>query len=529
MTSLLGSGTRCLLVHSRFSEFSFWNFTEVCEIAGAKYPATPLGLLTVAALLPQQWEFKLVDENVEPLLDEHFSWADVLLTGGMLPQQQSILRLIDRAHAFGLSVVVGGPDPTSQPHLYRSADFLVLGEGEITIPMLLADLAAGRTRGEYSSAERADMAMGVIPRFDLIRFQDYVQVGVQYSRGCPFNCEFCNITQLYGRKPRTKTVEQVILELQHLYDRGYRGHIDFVDDNFIGDKTSVRRLLTAIRIWSAAHNYPFYFSTEASINLAEDDGLLRMMEEVDFRYVFLGIETPENAVLEGINKRQNIDKSVLDAVKKINAYGMVVNAGFILGLDGETDATATNMISCIEDSGICMSMVGKLCALPNTRLTRRLREEGRLLEEDLQVEVDQTKDGLNFLTHRPRLDILRDYRRVLQHLYEPGNYYDRIMQTAHNLKRSPKHRPTLAAKLRMARSFLRLCRRAGFDRETGPLYWRMLAIVLVSNARAVETAANLAAMYVHFRRQSAFVLQLTDGEIERIESGGETCNARRRA
>ena len=324
-------------------------------------------------------------------------------------------------------------------------------------------------------------------------------------------------------------MEQVILELQHLYDRVYRGHIDFVDDNFIGDKTSVRRLLTAIRIWSAAHNYPFYFSTEASINLAEDDGLLRMMEEVDFRYVFLGIETPENAVLEGINKRQNIDKSVLDAVKKINAYGMVVNAGFILGLDGETDATATNMISCIEDSGICMSMVGKLCALPNTRLTRRLREEGRLLEEDLQVEVDQTKDGLNFLTHRPRLDILRDYRRVLQHLYEPGNYYDRIMQTAHNLKRSPKHRPTLAAKLRMARSFLRLCRRAGFDRETGPLYWRMLAIVLVSNARAVETAANLAAMYVHFRRQSAFVLQLTDGEIERIESGGETCNARRRA
>ena len=232
MKNLLETGTRCLIVQSEFSTYSYWNYVDVCEIVGAKYPAAPLGLMTVAALLPQQWEFRLVDANVEPVLDEYFEWADIVCTGGMLPQQQGILSIIEKAHQHGRPVVVGGPALSSQPRLFRSADYLVHGEGEITIPMLIRDLEKAHRSGEYKSDTWADMADAVVPRFDLIRFEDYIQVGVQYCRGCPFNCEFCDVIELYGRKTRSKTPEHIIRELQTLYDLGHRGHVDFVDDNF---------------------------------------------------------------------------------------------------------------------------------------------------------------------------------------------------------------------------------------------------------------------------------------------------------
>ena len=209
MNNLLKKGTRCLIVQSKFSEFSYWNYVDICKITGAKYPAAPLGLLTVAALLPQQWDFKLVDANAESLLAEHFEWADIVCVGGMLPQQQSMLSIIDTAHQHDCPVVVGGPDPSSQPNLYQSADYLVQGEGEVTIPMFIQDLEKGCKSGEYKSDDMADMTEAVVPRFDLIRFQDYIQVGIQYSRGCPFNCEFCDIIELYGRKSRTKTQSSI--------------------------------------------------------------------------------------------------------------------------------------------------------------------------------------------------------------------------------------------------------------------------------------------------------------------------------
>ena len=266
-----------------------------------------MGLLTVAALLPQHWQFKLVDENVEPLFDEQIEWADIVCTGGMLPQQKGILSVIDRAHQKRRPVVVGGPDPSSQPNLYQSADYLVLNEGEITIPMFIEEWEKGCRKGDYRSKEKADMTKAVVPRFDLIRFKDYLHVGIQYSRGCPFNCEFCDIIKLYGRKPRTKTPEQIINELQYLYNIGYRGHIDFVDDNFIGNKRDVKKVLAAINEWSIANNHPFYFSTEASINLANDEDLLELMRDVDFRFVFIGIETPETKILELAQKKQNLN------------------------------------------------------------------------------------------------------------------------------------------------------------------------------------------------------------------------------
>src|SRR5665811_2029903 len=219
--------------------------------------------------------------------------------------------------------------------LYSSADYLVLGEGEVTIPMLVEDLENGAVRGEYVSAERADRTKAVIPRFDLIRFRDYLQIGIQYSRGCPYNCQFCDIIELFRRTSRTKTPGQVVAELQALYELGYRGHIDFVDDNFIGNKKNLREMLRVIKQWSHARDYPFFFSTEASMNLADDEALMQAMNDVDFRYVFLGIESPEDEVLESVNKKQNVARPISDAVRRISSYGMVVNAGFIMGFDSE--------------------------------------------------------------------------------------------------------------------------------------------------------------------------------------------------
>ncbi len=331
MINLLEKKTRCLIIHPKFSPYSFWNFVDVSKIVGAKYQAAPLGLMTVAALLPKEWEIKLIDTNVEPLLEEHFEWADVVCTGGMLPQQIGILDIINLSHQKQLPVIVGGPDPTSQPNLYQSADYLVLGEGEITIPMLLNDLEKGCKSGEYVSSDFADMTKAVVPRFDLIKFNNYIHLNIQFTRGCPFNCEFCDVIELYGRIPRSKTPEQIIKELQTLYDLNYRGHIDIVDDNFIGNKKNVKTTLQVIKGWSEINNYPFYYGIETSINLADDDELLQIMKDVDFRMVFIGIESPEDDVLEKAYKKINLNRSIVEATRKISSYGMVVNGGFIIG------------------------------------------------------------------------------------------------------------------------------------------------------------------------------------------------------
>jgi radical SAM superfamily enzyme YgiQ (UPF0313 family) len=492
---------------------------------GARYPATPLGLLTVAALLPQNWEFKLIDENVEPLLDEHILWADLVCTGGMLPQQKSLFDLIGRVHKLNRKIVVGGADPTSQPDLYTDADFLVLGEGEVTIPIFLNDLKNGATKGRYRSEEKADMLQAVIPRYDLIKFSNYIMIGVQFIRGCPYGCEFCDIIELFGRIPRFKSNEQILNELQNLYDLGYRGHIDFVDDNFIGNKKKVKELLREIKLWTVEHNFPFYFTTEASVNLAEDDELLQLMQEVDFRYVFLGIETPENETLALTQKTQNVNKSVTEAVKKIMSYGIVCNGGFIIGFDSDSPKIAQNMIDCVQDSGICMAMVGLLYGLPNTQLTRRLEAEGRLFQnkskEISEREIDQSTSGLNFVTLIPRVDVIGKYIKVLEFIYEPVNYYKRIIYNGLNLKTDYKHTPSFRTWLIYMRSFLRVCRIAGFNKKTGILYWKMFFTVLFRNPKGIEAAVNLAAMFIHFQNQKEYVVIQMKTMIQEFELDGE--------
>src|SRR5436190_768205 len=349
--------TTCLLVSPRFSEFSYWNYREVCELFGARYPAAPLGLATVAALLPQSWDVRLLDLNVREMDTTLLDWADLVMAGGMLPQQRNLLALIELCHARGKRIAIGGQDPTSQPEVYAAADYLVLDEGEITIPKFLAALETGATRGTYRSEEKPDVTQSPTPRFELLELDQYLHIGIQFSRGCPFNCEFCDIIELYGRKPRTKTAEQVLRELECLYRLGYKGHVDFVDDNFIGNKKSVMAFLPELLAWSRTRGFPFYFSTEASLNVADDPKLLRMMEAVDFRYLFVGIETPDKELLARTQKKQNTRNPIVEGVHRLNAHGMVVTAGFILGFDGEAAAAAPAIVECVEATGISMAIV----------------------------------------------------------------------------------------------------------------------------------------------------------------------------
>lgn len=525
MKDLLGGHTKCLLVQTKLSGFSFWNYQEVCYMVGAKYPATPLGLLTVAALLPQHWIFRLIDENVEPVTNDHLKWSDIVCTGGMLPQQKSVLNFIKRVHDLDRIIVVGGSDPTSQPDIYHEADFLVLGEGEVSIPLFLNDLQKGAKRGRYFSEEKADMLKTVVPRYDLINFRNYIMIGLQFSRGCPFNCEFCDIIELFGRNPRFKSNEQVIKELQSLYELGYRGHIDIVDDNFIGNKKKAKDLLREIKTWTHTHQYPFYFSTEASINLAEDDELLQLMKDIDFRYVFLGIETPENDTLILNNKIQNVNKPIEDAVGKLLSYGIVSNGGYIIGFDSESREIADNMINSIQKSGICMAMIGLLYALPNTQLTRRLASEGRLFKQASrsigETDIDQTTSGLNFITLISRTEILKNFIRVINDIYEPSNYYKRVVYTALNIRPDYKHIPNFRTWLIYMRAFLRVCKKAGFNSVTGFYYWKMFFIVIFRNPKSIETSVNLAAMFIHFRKQKDYGISYMKHMICELEKSGE--------
>jgi len=526
MKDLLAGRTRALLVQPEFSKRSFWNYSETSRLTGAKYPAAPLGLMTVGALLPQNWDIRLVDENTRPLTAGHLEWADVVLVGCMLPQQAAARAIIERAHKAGKPVVLGGPDPSEQPELYDQADFLVLGEGEVTVPPFLADLDRHVSSGVYRSTEQADMARAVVPRFDLIRFRDYTQVGIQFSRGCPFSCEFCDIIELFGRRPRQKSPEQVLAELQALYDLGHRGHVDLVDDNLIGNKPKALELLAAIADWSRHHRHPFYFTTEASINLAREPELLGLMRDCDFRYVFVGIESPEDAVLAQASKTQNRSVSVPGAVRTLVEHGLIVNGGFILGMDGESSSAARSVAGLIEEAGICLAMVGTLYALPKTRLTRRLEQEGRLFHGGQKtvaagVDIDQTTTGLNFVTARPRADILRDQAAVLRYIYDPARYYEKVLLTATRLRPAYKHRVGLAEALRLARGFFRASAKAGFSRRSGLLYWKTLLRVLFKNPAALDVVVNLAAMYLHFARQSRYVVGTLEATADRVSAFGE--------
>ncbi|WP_373479075.1 B12-binding domain-containing radical SAM protein [Geminocystis sp.] len=425
---------KALLLYPQFPQ-SFWSYDRAMEMAGLKSVIPPLGIITVAALLPQDWEIKFFDRNVSLETDAHWQWCDIVILSAMLVQKPDFHYLIKKAVEWGKKVAVGGPYPTSVPDdaLNSGANYLILDEGEMTVPKFLEALNQGQTEGIFRSMDKPDVTISPMPRFDLLQMNAYFMMAIQFSRGCPFNCEFCDIISLYGRKPRTKNPSQALAELQTLYDLGWRGSVFIVDDNFIGNQRNVKVFLRELIPWVKQHNYPFTFLTEASVNLAEDDELLQLMTQARFYGVFLGIETPDQDSLHVTKKVQNTRNSLVEACDKINQAGLLIYAGFILGFDGERKGAGDRIQAFVAETNIPQPMLGILQALPNTALWTRLQEENRLIENMSNTAMGDQNALMNFIPTRAIAEIAKEYVEGFWMLYEPTTYLHRCFQQCLNI------------------------------------------------------------------------------------------------
>ena len=418
---------RVLLINPEFPN-SFWSLQESCKLLGRKTLMAPLGLITLAALLPGDWEFRLADLNTRRLRPDDWDWAEIVMLSGMIVQREGLIDLIREAKARHKTVVVGGPFATSVPQeiLEAGADFLVRGEGETTIPLWLAALQAGETHGVIEPDGRPEMTLSPVPRFDLLNLDDYIIMGIQTSRGCPFNCEFCDIINLYGRKPRYKSPDQVLAELETLYNLGWRREVFICDDNFIGNQTHARAILEKLIPWMKSHGEPFGFWTQASANLGQNMPLVDLLTAANFCNVFIGVESPDEAVLVGNRKYQNVKDPLGESLTNIRANGLGVLASFIMGFDQETKGAGDRICAFVAQHNLPVVMVNLLQALPNTALWDRLKEENRLL--GTRVSADMVDTNFNFLPARPAAEITAEYIRAVDYLYKPSNYLARAYQ-----------------------------------------------------------------------------------------------------
>lgn len=481
---------KVLLLYPEFPD-TFWGFRHALPFLGRRSAYPPLGLLTVSALLPPRWKRKLVDLNVEKLRDKDLAWADVAFLSAMLVQGPFLSRLIARCREAGLRTVVGGPITSADPSSYEEADHVVRGEAEGVIEALVSDLEAGNARRRYQAAGWADLTKVPRPDLRLARWRRYSAMPIQYSRGCPFACEFCDVIELFGRTPRTKTAEQVLEELEQLYRMGWRGSVFVVDDNFVGNKPAIKALLPRLEEWMRVHGNPFSLFTQASINLAEDGELLSLMQAARFSKVFVGIETPVKESHRAAGKLQNVKADLLESVRRIQERGMEVMGGFILGFDQDPPEIFEKQIAFIKEAAIPISMVGLLTALPNTRLWRRLSEEGRILRQSMG---DNTAALLNFI---PRMDpetLLAGYRNVLSSIYSPTEYFERAQAMLSRLGAMPKSRLALSDYLALCRSFIR----QGIFARYRVAYWRFLGKTFLRTPRHLGLAVTLAIMGHHF-------------------------------
>ena len=415
---------RALLVCPEFP-LSFWSFRKSCQLRGNRAVNPPLGLLTVAALLPPEWELRLVDLNTRKLTEQDWQWADAVLISAMYIQKDGLLALAREAKQRGKTVVAGGPYPTSLPEatLAAGCDYVVRGEGENTVPLLLEAMRTGQT-GVIETAEKPDLTTSPIPRFDLLQLDDYATFSVQTSRGCPFDCEFCDVVNLFGRKPRHKTPQQVIAELETLYRLGATGNMFFCDDNFIGSKKRAQVLLQEVITWSKSRGTPYQFLTQASVNLGQDPEMIELMIAANLWEVFIGIESPDENVLETSHKYHNIKNPLVESLYNLKRAGMEVIGSFILGLDGEKSGAGERICAFIEQTEIPVTMLGVLQAAPNTRLWHRLEKEGRLHKD--RGDDMGTFSGLNYEPDRPEGEIMREYVEAWDYLYEPSRYLARV-------------------------------------------------------------------------------------------------------
>ncbi len=484
-----------LLLYPEFPD-TFWSMKHALKFVRKRASLPPLGLLTVAALLPADWRLRLVDTNVRSLRARDLAWADLVFVSAMIAQRASARALIARCRDAGKTIVAGGPLFGPEQDQFPEVDHFVLDEAEVTLPRFLADLAQGRAGRVYASREFPDIRSTPAPRWEMAELGRYASMSLQFSRGCPYDCDFCDITAMFGHRPRVKTPEQIVAELDGLHRRGWRGRVFFVDDNFIGNKRYLKETLLPVLIAWKRHHPGVHFFTEASINLADDEKLMRMMVEAGFRTVFIGIETPDDAGLKECDKAHNRGRDLVADVKRIQRAGLEVQGGFIVGFDSDTPAIFQRQIEFIQKSGIVTAMVGVLNALPRTRLYERLRSEGRLTGRTSGDNMDGTT---NFV---PRMNVealSQGYQNLVRRLYAPRDYYQRV-RTFLREYRPPRMRPRLDWSNLRALAYANV--RLGLVGRERYQYWRLMAWTFVRRPTQLETAITLAIYGHHFRKIS---------------------------
>ena len=487
---------KILLVYPRYPD-TFWSFRHALKFLSKKATFPPLGLLTVAAMLPAEWEKKVVDLNVEALRDAEITWADFVFISAMVVQRDSANEVIAQCNKLNTSVVAGGPLFTTGHEEFEGIDYFVLGEAEVTIPQFLADLDKGCPQHFYSSNGRPDISKTPIPAWSLLNMKNYSAMSLQYSRGCPFDCDFCDIIVLNGHKPRTKDSQQMVDELEALYRHGWRGSLFIVDDNFIGNKKKLKAETLPVMIeWSKKRKHPFTFFTEASINLADDGKLMELMAEAGFNRVFIGIETPHEDSLVECNKVQNRNRDLSSAVKKIQNHGFEVQGGFILGFDSDPASIFKKQISFIQKTGIVTAMVGLLNAPNGTKLHKRLKKEKRLLKD---FTGDNTDFSINFVPKMQYETLITGYKHVLDTIYSPREYYERVVAFLKEYK--PRRNPGIS-KLRFSyiTGFLKTVWFLGIRHRGRRYYWRLIILTLIKRPRHFAISVGLSVSGFHFRK-----------------------------
>ena len=484
---------KTLLIYPGYPD-TFWSFKHALKFIHRRAALPPLGLLTIGAMLPGEWSKRLVDLNVAKLTKEDLAWADCAFISGMVVQRDSAHEIIARCKEANLKVVAGGPLFTNEYDQFEGVDHFVLNEAELTLPSFLADLERGCARRIYETSAFCDIQKTPAPLWELMDFKHYASMSIQFSRGCPFNCEFCNVTALFGHRSRIKTAEQIIAELDGLYDQGWRGQVFFVDDNFIGNKGYLKHhLLPALIEWQKGKK-GVPFNTEASVNLADDEPLMEMMVEAGFDAVFIGIETPSEESLAECNKLQNRNRDLLESVKRMQRAGLQVTGGFIVGFDSDTPSIFQRQIEFIQKSGIVTAMVGLLNAPPGTKLYERMKQEGRLID---LISGDNV-DGTTNILPKMGLDALREgYEDLLQNLYSPVHYYKRARTFLREYK-GPKVKTPLDFQrlLAVVRSSIRL----GILGEERFQYWNTLLWTLFRRPKLLSLNITLAIYGYHFRK-----------------------------
>ena len=498
-----------LMVYPKFPDETFWNSARSAKLFGHHQGIMPpLGLLTIASYLPRDFELRLVDRNISEETEADWKWADVVFLSAMLAQRADYLKCVDEARGHGKPIALGGPLTHAMPEkLLANADWICFGEAESIMDELVADLRAGRRGKRYQGGNKTDMEQVRLPRFDLISdFDAYAVMALQFSRGCPFQCEFCDIIEIYGRVPRTKTPAQVLAELEALQKAGFGGYVFMVDDNFIGNKKKAKAMLKELAVWNGKHGHPFAFFTEASINLADDEELLKAMSQAGFLRVFIGIETPDPKLLKLTKKAQNIPGDPLEKLRRVREHGIHVTAGFILGFDGEDRGVFEAQRAFIQASGIGVAIPGLLQAIPGTQLARRLEREGRLRSE-ADVSLNSTLEGINFVPkgEMTKREYLERYRGLIKEVFSPEAYFERILPAVLAL-RGRNHRTLARLARRHFPIFLREVYHLGVrGRGFRALFWKALLRVLWENPMALEAFGHDCYYFYHLNRHADFV------------------------